>query len=156
MQDAEFGASKRLLAILVIFLSLVAGAASADAKGRHALIIGVGDYNKDGGLTRLLAPANDAEQISAVLSKRGFDFDTVLLRDQDVKDKATFLYRFKKFTDSISPCDEVVFYFSGHGFNIPAKGNFFLLPDAKTQSVFLQGSPAAGESNEQAKNRYQD
>src|ERR1700742_1374993 len=139
MQKPRICTLMRLLTFLAFLIPLVvAGAGMAEAKARHALIIGVGDYNKDGGLNKLLAPANDAQQISSVLSQRGFDFDTVLLRDQDVKDKAAFLDRFQKFTDSISAGDEVVFYFSGHGFNIPGKGNFFLLPDAKTQAAFLK------------------
>src|SRR5260221_192281 len=119
------------LLILLSCLACFAAPNYADAATRHALIVGVGDYNDKSGLEKLFAPRNDAERLKTTLEKRGFDFVTDLLVDQDVKDKAAFNERLQKFVSRIGANDEVLFYFSGHGFNVPAKGNFFLLPDAK-------------------------
>jgi TPR repeat protein len=145
-----------LRALFFVVASIYACAAhDAAAATRHALIVGIGDYNEKNGLPKLLAPRNDAEQIKSTLEKRGFDFVTDILVDQDVKDKAAFNERLQKFVSRIGANDEVLFYFSGHGFNVPDKGNFFLLPDAKGEDQFLQGSPAAGESHEEGTRRYQ-
>jgi TPR repeat protein len=146
-----------LRALSIVFFSLACFAAPnyADAATRHALIVGVGDYSDKSGLEKLFAPRNDAERLKTTLEKRGFDFVTDLLVDQDVKDKAAFNDRLQKFVSRIGANDEVLFYFSGHGFNVPAKGNFFLLPDAKGQDQFLQGTPSAGESHEEGTHRYQ-
>ena len=122
---------------------------------RHALLIGVGDYTAKNGLPPLVAPRNDAEQLKATLEKKGFDFVADLLVDQDVKNKTAFNEGLQKFLARINANDEVLFYFSGHGFNVPDKGNFFLLPDALGQAKYLETTPAAGESQEEGIRRYQ-
>lgn len=149
------------LALLVAVLAVPLAAASfarAQTTKRLALVVGVGDYNLDNnGLQKLLAPPNDAEQIAAVLKRKGFDFSVTLLKDQDVKDKTAFQNRFKSFLSTVEPGSEVVFYFSGHGGNIPGKGNFYLLPDAKGEAAYLKTvAGPSGETADKAKSRYQD
>ncbi len=140
------------LAILVMSL---ATCYPLSAASRHAFVVGVGAYAEKSGLQSLVAPANDAEQLKNTLEKPGVEFEVDLLKNADAANKEAFNDRFNKFLAHIQPDDEVLFYFSGHGFNIPGKGNFFLLPDAKGPAVYLQGAPA-GETKEAANRRYQD
>jgi TPR repeat protein len=117
------------------------------AKSRHALVLGVGDYKDGSGLAKLKAPSTDAAQVKKALEAPGIEFDVVLLQENDVKDKANFQAALQKFLAKVEAGDEVLFYFSGHGFNMPDKGNFFLLADAKSQQVFLK-ELSAGEARE--------
>lgn len=152
------GFSGKPLAIWLVACAAVATlfcVTPTKAETRHALIVGVGDYDAKKGLPPLVAPRNDAEQLKATLEKKGFDFVADLLVDQDVKNKTAFSDSLQKFVARINANDEVLFYFSGHGFNVPGKGNFFLLPDVLGQAKYLQNSPAAGESQEEGVRRYQ-
>ena len=134
----------RVVATLVLTIAISpAWTISAGAVTRHALIIGVGSYKEASGLERLSAPANDAEQLKKMLEKPDLGFVTDILKDDDVRDKAAFNAAFQKFLSRVKEKDEVLFYFSGHGFNLDEKGNYFLLPDAKSQPVFLKDLGAA-------------
>ena len=144
----------RIIATLLLTTAILsAWAITADAVTRHALIIGVGNYKEASGLDRLTAPPNDAEQIKKMLEKPGLGFVADILKDDDVRDKAAFNAAFQKFLSRVKEKDEVLFYFSGHGFNIDEKGNYFLLPDAKSQPVFLKdlGAAAARDLDTQDK-----
>ena len=137
--------SVRVAAVLVLVTAaLQAWAGGAGAVERHALIIGVGAYKEANGLDRLTAPPNDAEQLKKMLGKPGLEFTTEILKDEDVRDKAAFNAAFQKFLSRVKEKDEVLFYFSGHGYNLDEKGNHFLLPDAKSQAVYLKDLGAAG------------
>ena len=155
---ANCSALKRVASFVLIagISATVLVSADAHAAGRHALLIGVGDYGKDSGLGRLKAPANDADQINEVLRSKGFDFTTRVLKDQDAKDKSTFEVKLQEFLSKIESGDEVLFYFSGHGLNVAGKGNFYLLPDSRNPREFLKSSPIAGEKPDLAKARYED
>lgn len=146
--------------LLMLWLCLTAGLATiAEARTRHALVVGVGNYREASGLSKLLAPKNDAEQLKAALEASGVDFVVDILTDDDVKDKAAFEAGLKRFLSRVRPDDEVLFYFSGHGFHVPERGNFFLLPDAKSSSIFVKDlGPAARELDTQEKRdrRYRD
>jgi TPR repeat protein len=139
---------------------LFAAAFPAFAKTRHALIVGVSKYEKERGIEPLYAPVNDAEQIKNLLEQAGIDFVADLLRDSDVKDKATFDAALQKFLSRVRPSDEVLFYFSGHGYNVPSRGNYFLLPDAKSQAIYLKDMGAAAaralDTQDKRDKSYQD
>src|SRR5215471_16856608 len=94
---------------------------SALARARHALLLGVGDYKEASGLAKLKAPANDAVQLQKALQAPDIEFTTTLLKESDIKDKAAFDSALQKFLASVNSGDEVLFYFSGHGFNVPDK-----------------------------------
>lgn len=132
-----------VVALAVTTATLQAWAITAAAATRHALVIGVGNYKEANGLDRLTAPPNDAEQIKKMLEKPGLGFVTDILKDDDLRDKAAFNAAFQKFLSRVREKDEVLFYFSGHGYNLDEKGNYFLLPDAKSQAVFLKDLGAA-------------
>jgi TPR repeat protein/uncharacterized caspase-like protein len=128
---------------------------------RHALVVGVGDYDqKKTGLAPLNAPAFDAEAIANILSRRGVGFEITVLTDDSAKDKATFTTALDKFLERVRPGDEVVFYFSGHGVGLMEKGNYYLPLDAKDQDSFIReerkkpGSSRELDSQDKENQRY--
>ena len=134
---------KSLLRTLVFLAAaggtILAGPMPQAAAGRHALVVGVGDYDqKKNGMSPLNAPAFDAEAIGRVLQRPGMGFNVDVLTDAAAKDKTTFNAALEKFLARIQPGDEVIFYFSGHGVGLGDKGNYFLLLDAKDQDGFIR------------------
>jgi uncharacterized caspase-like protein len=120
---------------------LIASAALVEpaCAARHALVVGVGDYDqKKSGLVALNAPAFDAEAIASILGRRGVGFEVTALTDDSAKDKATFNAALDKFLERVRPGDEVVFYFSGHGVGLGEKGNYYLPLDSKDQDTFIR------------------
>jgi len=128
-------AARLVLSLLIVFLVLPA--TGVLAKDRHALVIGIGGYTDANGLNRLIAPANDANEIKFGLENKAIGYVVDALKDADLPNKAAFKSAFDSFLSRIQPDDEVLVYFSGHGVNVPDKGNFYLLPDAKSEPAFL-------------------
>jgi TPR repeat protein len=131
-----------LFVIAIFSLAIAVPTVPAHA-ARHALLVGVGKYDKEKGIEPLVASVNDAEALEKILSQRGINFRTEVLRDDDVRDKAAFDAALATFLSKVKPGDQVVFYFSGHGYNIPGRGNFFLLGNAKSQTIHLKDLGAA-------------
>lgn len=170
-QDAQCGAGhwgrmaywkrrlRGLWAVVCVLVLQAHVAGFADAKARHALIVGVGDYPSSSGLTKLTASVHDADLMRAALEARGVDFVVDVLKDGEVPNKAAFEAALKKFLARVRPKDEVLFYFSGHGYHVPGQGNFFLLPTAKGEQAYLKDlGPAetrALTTQEQRQKRYQ-
>ena len=142
----------RSLATVAIGL-LLFGATTALAKTRHALVVGVGAYKEASGLKSLAAPPTDAELVKVALESQGVDFIVDVLKDSDIRDKDSFESALKRFLGRVKSGDDVLFYFSGHGFSVPDKGNFFLLESAKSQAVYLKdlGNAAARDLDTQDK-----
>jgi hypothetical protein len=138
-----------LVALVAQAMILPLLADAAIAKQRHALVIGVSDYGKTSGLAPLNAPVYDAEMVKHVLERLRHPFAVEMLSNDEVKDKDTFSAAFERFLERVQPGDEVLFYFSGHGYNIAAAqgggptGNFYLLPSAKSRDALLKDMPAA-------------
>jgi TPR repeat protein len=130
------------LLFLVVLVTLTLPA-TAFAKARHALLLGVGDYKESSGLSKLKAPTNDALQLKKALEAADVEFTVTLLKESDVKDKAAFNQALEKFLAGVNAGDEVLFYFSGHGFNIGGTSNYFLLHDAKSQQAYIKDLSAA-------------
>jgi len=121
------------------FGTLLMATAMPALAARHALLVGVGDYDqKNNGMATLSAPAYDAEALARVLGRSTFGFQVDVLVDQAAKDKATFEAALQKFLARVKPGDEVLFYFSGHGVNLADRGNFFILLDAKDQDAYIR------------------
>ena len=148
-----------LVSSLVVLIAALLAAAPAQA-ARHALLVGVGKYEKEKGIEPLVASVNDAEALEKVLSMRGINFRTEVLRDNDVRDRAAFEAALTSFLSKVRPGDQVLFYFSGHGYNIPDRGNYFLLGNAKSQTVFLKDLGAAAaralDTQDKRDRSYQD
>lgn len=112
---------KRLTRYALIPL-LVFGLAEADASTRKALVIGNNEYEHARALSN---PANDAEDMTSVLSDLGFDVTFRL--DADLK---TMRRALREFIDELpvesDPDSVALIYFAGHGVQI--KGENFLIP----------------------------
>src|SRR5262245_15962113 len=146
---------------LAMVIGLAATATPVKA-ARHALIVGIGDYDqKNNGLATLSAPAYDAEALARVLGRTAFGFQVDVLVDQAAKDKATFETALQKFLIRVKPGDEVLFYFSGHGVNLGDKGNYFVLLDAKDQDAYIReqrrkpGSARELDTQDKENKRYE-
>ena len=145
-------------AIVVAVLAMATPAQAA----RHALLVGVGEYDqKSNGMAALSAPAYDAEALGRVLGRTTFGFRVNVLVDQAAKDKATFEVALHKFLAQVKPGDEVLFYFSGHGVNLGDKGNYFILLDAKDQDAYIReqrrkpGSARELDTQDKENKRYE-
>ncbi len=90
----------------------------ASAQTRHALVIGIDDYDH---VEPLQKARNDARAVHGALEAAGFEADLVL----DGTGIAV-LQALEAFTDRLSPGDEAVFFFAGHGVEIDREN--ILLP----------------------------
>ena len=114
---------------------------AAGAHARLALLIGNGAYEGNG-LRKLNFAANDARAMARLLSGPGLD-DFTVCQYVDLKTKADLEAAVNDFVGRIKSDDEVLFYFSGHGFGVEGKGNFFLALDAMGPDKFAQGQDGA-------------
>ncbi|MEM6278995.1 MAG: caspase family protein, partial [Verrucomicrobiota bacterium] len=112
---------KHLTRIALISLSACL-LAEANASTKKALIIGNNEYEHARALSN---PANDAEDMTSLLSELGFDVSLQL--DADLK---TMRRALREFIDELpvesDPDSVALVYFAGHGVQI--KGENFLIP----------------------------
>jgi TPR repeat protein len=99
-----------LLVVLVTTLAL----SSAQAATRRAFVVGVQKYS-DPGLQPLLRPANDAADLAKDLEDVGFAHENIKVATT-FRTKAEFVKSLGDFLNAVKPGDEVLFFFSGHGF----------------------------------------
>ena len=102
--------------LLICWLAVLA--LPALAQNRHALVVGINAYEEIDVLTKAL---NDARAVAERLHERGFETD--LLLDPD---RRSLVLGLARLTGRITPGDEVVFYFAGHG--VEFTGQHYLLP----------------------------
>lgn len=98
-------------------------ALSAPAKPRHprrALLVGINDYPDPA--NRLEGCVNDVFRISATLQESGFAPGDIRVVLNERATAATILDRLHWLLDGVKDGDERVFYYSGHGAQIPAYG----------------------------------
>ena len=108
----------RLVGVVVVFLSLWTGAASAQQENRVALIIGNGAYQNAEALKN---PLNDARAMAKVLRESGFE---VILRENVTRHALSAALR--EFSGKLVPGGVGLFYYAGHG--IQARGLNYLIP----------------------------
>lgn len=108
---------KRLFVIFVIACLMMAGLSAA----RKALVIGNASYDE----RPLRNPVNDANDVSAALEKAGFKVNKHTNLNKEGMDQAI-----TAFVSSLTPQDEVLFYYSGHGVQID--GVNYLIPVRET------------------------
>lgn len=87
---------------------------------RKALLVGINDYPDPA--SRLEGCVNDVFLVSAALQECGFDPETIRLC---LNDRATcdgILRRMDWLLDDVQPEDELVFFYSGHGAQLPTYG----------------------------------
>jgi TPR repeat protein len=148
------------LAILLFFSAW--HSSTADAK-RLAFVVGVGEYDSKSGLPVLGAPANDAQDVKAALERLPRPFSVEILTNDQAKDKDTFQAAFDRFLGRIEQGDDVLFYFSGHGFSSvsgPDKKNYYLLKSAKSNTAYFKDLNIAElrelDTAEKKNQRYKD
>jgi TPR repeat protein/uncharacterized protein (UPF0335 family) len=112
-------------------LVLAASSSPASATTRRAFVVGIQRYS-DGYIQRLERAANDARDVAKDLEEVGFDKKNIRLA-VDLSSRDAFEKEFAAFLGTIEAGDDVVFYFSGHGFGVEAdQTNYLLFGDLKS------------------------
>jgi formylglycine-generating enzyme required for sulfatase activity len=109
--------------------SALAGAPVGTNPGRRvALVLGNGDYRYPENLPKLDNPTNDAEDISAIL--RRFGFEVIERKNQTLEAMNQAIAEFGR---KAADAEAAIFYFAGHG--IQVKNQNYLMPiDARVES----------------------
>jgi len=125
-----------LIGALILLGSLSPDAASA-GETRRAFLVGIQRYS-DGYIQRLERAANDAKDLAKDLEEVGFDKKNIKVVT-DLSSKDSFEKDFSTFLNTIEAGDDVVFYFSGHGFGVEAdQTNYLLFGDLKSPYAFTK------------------
>ncbi len=95
----------------------------ARAPRRKALLVGINEYPAE--RDRLEGCVNDVFTMSSVLQECGFPADTIRACLDDRATAAGILQRLEWLLDDAAPGDELVFYYSGHGAQMPEYGENF-------------------------------
>jgi TPR repeat protein/uncharacterized protein (UPF0335 family) len=135
-----------LLAGLCLLLAITPSHAATETKPsspaapvetRRAFLVGIQRYS-DGYIQRLERAANDAKDLAKDLEEVGFDKKNIKVA-VDLRDRDAFEKEFSAFLNTIQPGDDVVFYFSGHGFGIEAdQTNYLLFADLKSPFTYTK------------------
>lgn len=107
---------------------------AARAGRRHALLVGIDDYQQGGpgGASRLSFAARDAASLGQALARRGgFASDAVTVLDDRNATRAAVLAALERLRAVVREEDSVVLFFSGHGSMGPgedARPHYYLVP----------------------------
>ena len=113
-----------ILSVMVFF----SAHADAEEQGRRvALVVGNGAYSS---VPALANPRNDAEDVSALLEKLGFN----VLLGTDL-DRAGMVALIGRFLEQAAGSDAAVFYYAGHGVQFGGD-NYFLPTDVTVGSAY--------------------
>ncbi|MEC9343215.1 MAG: caspase domain-containing protein [Pseudomonadota bacterium] len=115
----------RLAAGLAVFITLFACAFAQAAERRVALVIGNGAYTHS---PELVNPANDAQLLSASLSRIGFD----VVRAVDAS-RRDLLDAVGEFGRKAENADIALFFYAGHGLEVGGR-NWILPVDAEVEA----------------------
>ncbi|MEL6475577.1 MAG: SUMF1/EgtB/PvdO family nonheme iron enzyme [Pseudomonadota bacterium] len=116
-----------LIACLAALLVLALG---AEAQTKRAFIVGVGEYENIADLQKTVGDAQGYAELFG--TDLGFAV-TPLINPS----RAEFAARFGAFVETITPGDEVVFIFSGHGWSDGAE-NYLIMADAPREASEFQ------------------
>ena len=94
-------------------------------QNRKAVVIGMSDYGGDKSLDNTL---NDADDMSAVLTRLGFE--VTLLKNNDLRNMNTNL---TNWYNTLRGTDMAIFYFAGHGLEVGGQ-NYLVPVDAQMNS----------------------
>jgi len=132
----RFGrAAAALLSALVLLAAFAPAPAAAET--RRAFLVGIQRYS-DGYIQRLERAANDAKDLAKDLEEVGFDKKNIKVA-VDLSNKDSFEKEFSSFLNTIEAGDDVVFYFSGHGFGVEAdQTNYLLFGDLKSPFAYAK------------------
>jgi uncharacterized caspase-like protein len=116
------------LIVLIGFVVTLAATGQAMAERRVALVVGNAQYSHTFALPN---PRNDAEDMSAVLSRLGFEVTVGYDLDQ-----AGFARSMETFARAIDGADVGLFFYAGHGLQISEK-NYLVSTEARLDNTFL-------------------
>jgi metacaspase-1 len=100
--------------------AMAASQRAARKPNRRALLVGINEYPDP--QNRLDGCVNDAFLVSAALQESGFDPEDIRVVADDRATAAGILDRLHWLLDGTAPGDERVFFYSGHGAQIPSYG----------------------------------
>lgn len=135
-KSLSFGrAIASLLAVISLFIYCAGSPAAAET--RRAFLVGIQRYS-DGYIQHLTRTANDARDLAKDLEEVGFDKKNIKVA-VDLANKDEFEKEFSAFLQTIEPGDDVVFFFSGHGFGVEAdQTNYLLFGDLKSPYTYAR------------------
>jgi uncharacterized caspase-like protein len=116
------------LIALIGFVVTLAATGQAMAERRVALVVGNAQYSHTFALPN---PRNDAEDMSAVLSRLGFEVTVGYDLDQ-----AGFARSIETFARALDGADVGLFFYAGHGLQISEK-NYLVSTEARLDNTFL-------------------
>jgi len=96
-------------------------AVAAEAPRKRALLVGINEY-QDPATSPLQGCVNDAWLMSAVLQESGFAADDIRMVLNQRATATALVERLQWLIDGARPGDTCVFYFSGHGAQLPVYG----------------------------------
>jgi uncharacterized caspase-like protein len=114
--------------LIVLGVLLCLSAHPASAEKRVAMVIGVSEYQQ---VPRLPNPSRDAEAMTALFKKAGFD-SVVSRRDLGIADLRRAI---REFSETSREADVSVVYYAGHGIEVDGV-NYLVPADAKLVSDF--------------------
>ncbi len=107
---------------LVLIASWLAFSAAA-ADGRHALIIGIGQYSEASNTPALSGVPQDMMNAKRIANEMGIpNGSIVMLRDEQAT-KSNIQSEFRKLADKVQTGDRVFIYHSGHGTRYPKENS---------------------------------
>jgi len=106
---------------LYSLIFLVSGIVDA-ADGRHALIIGIGQYSDASNTHPLLGVPQDMVNARRMANEMGIPNPSIVMIRDDQATKSNIQREFQKLADKVQPGDRVFIYHSGHGTRY-TKGN---------------------------------
>ncbi|MGO9327126.1 MAG: caspase family protein [Steroidobacteraceae bacterium] len=121
---------------------------AAAAETRRAFLVGIERYS-DGNIQPLTRAARDAKDLGKDLEQVGFDKKNIKVA-VDLHNRDAFEKEFSAFLNAIEAGDDVLFYFSGHGFGVEAdQTNYLLFGDLKSPFTYTKSQL----SDEERRNR---
>ena len=115
---------------------------SGDPDGRYALLVGVGDYpglGPAGAQSDLRGPRTDTETMRALLvDTYGFDPAHVVVLEDAEATREGVVEAVRRHLGQAGPAGSAVFYYSGHGMQIPTDA-LTAEPDGQDESLVLWG-----------------
>lgn len=99
------------------FAAFAAAAGEPRTAKNRALLVGINVYARPE--DRLQGCVNDTFLVSSVLQECGFDAGQIRLLADERATRAALLERLAWLLDDVQPGDQLVFYFSGHGVQLP-------------------------------------
>jgi len=107
-----------IMALFLILFGLNGSIAMADA-GKHALIIGIGNYSAASATEPLKGVVKDVENARRMALAMGVDAAAVIELRDSAATKPRILKELARLRSAVKPGDRVLFYWSGHGARFP-------------------------------------